>query len=270
MDRTPPKEILEKLRREVNFGCPVANCGVPYLTWHHFDPPWRVREHHDPNGMIALCHTHHDIAEGDRWTVDQLRQMKRQPFITGNSVSASYDYLRKKVVCRVGNLAYNARNVLEIDGERVIGFERDGQGYDRLNVLIRGRDNSIIMEMKNNFWTVFLPTLYDLKCSAQGKEMEILSKDFQTRFEMRFDELTPHSLRDQFPSKNIDRFIDAIGNPDVIPVWTIKGKLRWGNQWIEIRESEVKDLQHGSTVSGTILVNPNSGFSYRGAEFSVG
>ncbi len=270
MDRTPPMEILETLRREVNFGCPVANCGVPYLTWHHFSPPWRVREHHDPKGMIALCHTHHDMAEGCRWTVEQLRQMKSQPFITGDSISASYDYLRRKVVCKVGNLAYNARNVLEIDGERVLGFERDGQGYDRLNVLIRGKDNSIILEMKNNFWTVFLPTIYDLRCSAQGKEMEIRTKDAQTRFEMRFDELTQDNLGAQFPSTHIEEFIEAIGNPAVIPVWTIKGKLRWGSQWLEIHESEVRDLQHGSTVSGTILLNPRSGFSYSKDEFSVG
>jgi hypothetical protein len=196
--------------------------------------------------------------------------MKHQPFIRGDSISSSYDYLRKRVVCRVGNLAYNARNVLEMNGERAIGFERDEQGYDRLNVLIRGNDNSIIMEMKNNFWTVFLPGLYDLRCSAQGKELEIRSKNHHTRFEMRFDELAQESLRAQFTSEHIDAFINAIGNPAVIPVWTIRGRLRWGTEWIEIRESEIEDLRRGGTVSGSILLNPRSGFSYSRDEFSIG
>lgn len=58
LSRTPPIEVRRQLRKEVNFGCPVDGCGIPYLTWHHFDPPWNEKEHHDPNGMLALCANH--------------------------------------------------------------------------------------------------------------------------------------------------------------------------------------------------------------------
>src|SRR5580693_411457 len=63
MTRTPPADIRRALRREVGFVCPVPGCTNPYLTRHHFDPIWRVREHHEPGGLIALCRDHHSQAD---------------------------------------------------------------------------------------------------------------------------------------------------------------------------------------------------------------
>jgi hypothetical protein len=45
--------IVLALRREVNLGCPVAGCGSPFLTWHHFDPPWKLEHHHRPDEFRA-------------------------------------------------------------------------------------------------------------------------------------------------------------------------------------------------------------------------
>jgi hypothetical protein len=58
-----PEHVKEKLRTEVGYGCPI--CRSPFLTWHHFDPPYRVRPHNDPEGMIALCREHSDEADND-------------------------------------------------------------------------------------------------------------------------------------------------------------------------------------------------------------
>lgn len=65
MARNPPKSVLAELRKEVGFGCPVEGCGNPYLTWHHFDPPWSERHHHEPQGIIALCPEHHNAADAN-------------------------------------------------------------------------------------------------------------------------------------------------------------------------------------------------------------
>ena len=51
------------LRKESNFGC--AKCGEPYLTYHHFDPPWNEKHHANPEGMIALCAKHANAANGE-------------------------------------------------------------------------------------------------------------------------------------------------------------------------------------------------------------
>jgi hypothetical protein len=66
VNRTAPVETRKALRREVNFGCPVEDCGVPYLEYHHFDPRFSERPHHDLPGMVALCPTHHGFADGGR------------------------------------------------------------------------------------------------------------------------------------------------------------------------------------------------------------
>ena len=84
--RKPGKEIRDLLRREVNYGCPVrfpdgSGCGCPVLTYHHFDPPWAGNFVHNPDGMIALCKLHNDLADGGMWTDSQLRAMKRTPFV---------------------------------------------------------------------------------------------------------------------------------------------------------------------------------------------
>ena len=56
----------------------MPDCGSPYLTWHHFNPPWSERHHHDPDGMIALCLQHHEQADAGTFTVEQLRDLRQQ------------------------------------------------------------------------------------------------------------------------------------------------------------------------------------------------
>lgn len=269
VSRTPPRAVLEKLRREVNFGCPVADCGEPYLTWHHFDPPWEEQRHHNPEGMIAVCSNHAAQADrgGDRWTREQILEMKKNPFVTEDKISNYYGYLRKNVVCRIGNLAYGVRNILEIGGERVIGFEVDETGYSRLNLLIRDTEGKPILVMENNFWTAVTSELYDLRCSARGKELEIISNDGFTRLKIRFDDIPLDKFRkdllasmrkitlpswvDDFTREMmksmpdmgatmVDSFLNDIGRPAEVPVWTVLGDLRWKNRFLQIRESEAK------------------------------
>lgn len=276
ISRKPPKKVLEQLRKEVNFGCPV--CGIPYLTWHHFDPPWHEKPHHNPDGMIALCPTHASLADGGRWTNEQLREMKRNPFISSDKISETYGYLRKDVVCRIGGIfGYKTNNMIVINGERVIGFRRDGEGYNRLNVLIRDSNNNPILVMEDNFWTANINRLYDLRCSARGKELEIISKDKTTRFKMRFDEYPSEKFKElilegyennmprsielssdnvnQLRKSNIehvDKIISMI-NLEVIPIWSINGILRW-------KDIELNMSRHQTIVNNSITFT--RGFVY--------
>ena len=74
MRREPPDSVKKILRKEVRFGCPIPGCNNPYLEWHHFDPPWAKEEHHRPEGMIALCNTHHKRADAGAFTIEQLKK----------------------------------------------------------------------------------------------------------------------------------------------------------------------------------------------------
>ncbi|WVV46823.1 hypothetical protein THH46_16005 [Pseudomonas sp. NA13] len=75
--KTIPSSVMLALRSEVGFGCPVKDCGNPYLEYHHFDPPVSVRAHNEPQGMIALCAQHHKKADGGAYTNEQLHALKK-------------------------------------------------------------------------------------------------------------------------------------------------------------------------------------------------
>src|SRR5690348_4262835 len=79
--RRPPAAVQRVLRQEVGYGCPAdvdgVPCGNPYLEWAHFDPPWNVKHHHNPEGMIALCHEHHTKFDAGALSLDQWKELKR-------------------------------------------------------------------------------------------------------------------------------------------------------------------------------------------------
>jgi hypothetical protein len=77
LSRTPPIQVTREIRSEVGFSCPIDRCGNPYLTWHHFDPPWSIEQHHRPEGMVALCREHADKADAGAFTDDQVHEHAR-------------------------------------------------------------------------------------------------------------------------------------------------------------------------------------------------
>ena len=78
-NRQPNAEMRKILRSEVNFGCPVETCRSPFLSWHHFDPPWNEIKENHAEGIIALCETCHRHADGGSYTKDYLHELKQNP-----------------------------------------------------------------------------------------------------------------------------------------------------------------------------------------------
>lgn len=163
MNRTPPIEVRRTLRQQVGFGCPVPNCGNPYLEWHHFDPPWHVNQHHNPDGMIALCSQHHPQADAGAFTLDQLHEFKRNAV---KSVGAKFDWLRHRLLATVGgNHFLETYEIFRLKGNRIIWFNRNEEGHLLLN-LRPVREARLIME--ENFWLTH-GNLADLECPPSGR-----------------------------------------------------------------------------------------------------
>ena len=59
-----------------------------------------------------------------------------------------YGYLRPDFVCIAGAVAYRAENMLIIEGKRIIGFEKDDEEHNRLNVLLRDTTGNIISQFR--------------------------------------------------------------------------------------------------------------------------
>lgn len=173
MERKPPQEVLRILRREVGFGCPVPDCRNPYLTWHHFDPPWSQRQHHNPEGMIALCREHHDKADAGAFTVAQLRVLKSEWAESRVEVGGRFDWMRRELLAVVGgNFYLDTPVILEFRREKAIWFERDDEGHFLLNVRMLTTTGEPRTRIENNFW-VLRGSPADVEAPPSGRRVRV-------------------------------------------------------------------------------------------------
>lgn len=169
MNRTPPVPVRRALRQEVGFGCPVQDCGNPYLSWHHFDPPWSEREHHDPPGMIALCAEHHSKADAGAFDKEQLRQLKRDPFAKGRAVKGRFDWLRNELLLVVGGMFYLRTPIaVQVGGRPIVSTTRDSDGHALLNVNMLSTSGRPRMVMVESYWLSHGEP-DDLECPPNGR-----------------------------------------------------------------------------------------------------
>jgi hypothetical protein len=153
MRREPSVAVRRELAEEVGFGCPVEGCGSPYLTWHHFDPPWAMRQHHEPDGMVALCRDHHPEADSGAFTIEQLRDMKREGRDRNNAIGARFNWMRDKLLAVVGgNFYYETPIVLRVQQLPVVWFNRDPSGRLLVNLQMLSTSGQPRMAMIDNFW----------------------------------------------------------------------------------------------------------------------
>ncbi|MDB5524788.1 MAG: motif domain protein [Rhizobium sp.] len=147
--RTPPVAVRRFLRAEVGFGCPI--CGSPHLAYHHFDPPWSLEKHHNPEGMIALCARHHDAADAGAFANEQLIELKTRKSL---QVGSKFDWRRNHTVFVCGgSYAYNCESMLRMSGIDIIYFQKDDDGYDTLSLNIYDVCMNLIFSMhRNDCW----------------------------------------------------------------------------------------------------------------------
>jgi hypothetical protein len=167
--RTPPKAIWMALAEEVGFGCPVEGCGIPYLTWHHFDPPWKERQHHDPRGMIALCEPHHSAADVGAYTSEQLREMKAQGRDRARALEGRFEWRRRNLLAVVGGLfLYEVPVAVRLQQTPLIWFNRDDKHQLLLNVAMPSTVEEPRLRIDDNFW-IEVGNPKTVECPPSGK-----------------------------------------------------------------------------------------------------
>lgn len=199
MNRTPPIDVRRILRKEVGFGCPVEGCGSPYLYWHHFDPTWEEKEHHNPDGMIALCAEHHKKADYGAFSKTQLKALKANCKDKNRIISGRFDWMRNDLLAVLGsNFFYEIPILIQYKQSPVIWFNRDDNGYFLLNVrMLSGlREPRLIIE--DNYWiSEGSPT--ELESPPSGKSLKIVY-DNGDMLRIEFTELkTSESLIKKYP-----------------------------------------------------------------------
>ncbi len=171
MNRTPPTEVMRTLRQEVGFGCHVPGCGNPYLHWHHFDPPWHIRQHHDPAGMIALCSEHHGKADAGAFTWEQLNAFKATA--QDRPVGGRFDWLRRDLIVRVGtNFSFKTPTVLTYGPHPLIWFTRDAEQHLLVNIQLANPAGDPRPVMRESYW-VLSGKPVDVVSPRSGKNIDI-------------------------------------------------------------------------------------------------
>lgn len=215
LDRMPnryiPVRVRRSLRREVNWGCPASDCGSPFLTYHHFAPPFRAFNEstaHDPKGMIALCMAHAAQADGGVFTDSQLKELKMSPFLTGDLVAGRNQWLRYNTLLRCGsNIFLNIKRLLTVCNKPMIWFNRNSDGYLELSMNITDNDGNPLFVMENNDWLVSGP-LNDLEAKPRGRDIVIKSRQSGFWINLGFHDEDIDALRTEIEERAVERAVE--------------------------------------------------------------
>ncbi len=218
--RSPYEWVKTALRQEVGFCCPVKGCGSPYLTWHHFDPPWRVEHHHRPEGMIALCQEHARKADYGAFTDDQLRELKREGKSRALEVRGRFDWMRQDLLAAVGgNFYYQTNVIFEIGTVHCIWFDRDEDSNLLLNFRMPTITECPRAQIDQNFWSV-IPAISEVVCPPSGRLIEV-SYGNGDRFRAEFyDAASQEELAARYPTSRVTDWSSSISFPlTVVELW---------------------------------------------------
>ena len=179
MNRNPPTSVVRALRQEVGFGCPIRRsgrpCGNPYLEYHHFDPEWAVAQHHNPDGMIALCHEHHAKAGGGAFPLDYLKKLKLEA--AASTVQGHFDWLlRDYIVVMGGAFAANTTIPIAYSDRPIISFFRDPSGLLLMNLDMPTASIAPRLRMWESTWYE-RGEPKDMECPPSGRLLKVHYKN---------------------------------------------------------------------------------------------
>jgi hypothetical protein len=192
MNRTPPEDVRRLLRKEVGFGCPVEGCDSPYLTWHHFDPPWIERQHHEAAGMVAPCVQHHGEADHDVWTRDQLRAFKDPGRNRATErVGGRFRWKRDRLILLAGGNWWSGCSILLRCGSvPIIWLTRDPDGYELLNLDLFDEKGTARLSLRNNDWIVDRG-VEDLECAPRKTALSVKTAALGAELSVSFQRAEP-------------------------------------------------------------------------------
>lgn len=247
-----PFEVKRILREEVGFGCPVKDCGNPYLEYHHFDPPVHERPHNEPEGMIALCTHHHKKADGGAFTIEQLHALKADR-TNASIVKGKLDWLRRDLMAIVGGcFYYETPRIIVIDDHELVSLKRDSDGYLRLSINMLSLASEERLIVRENSWeNIGAPT--DLRSPPQGRELEVMYHNGDY-LHLRFVELND-------VNEACDRYKTNIFHSQEkhmrFPITAVEVNMKIGGTNIELSQESTKF--GGAVVSGGFMLNCGAG-----------
>ncbi|WP_379159404.1 HNH endonuclease signature motif containing protein [Paenibacillus sp. sgz5001063] len=255
--RIPPTEIRRELRKEIDFGCPIQGCGSPFLEYHHFNPPWHEGHTHNLEGMIALCPSHHIMADRGTWTIKELELLKKQK--ANNKVNPVrgklYWNLINSVVMAGSNfLIVQDRLSLRVLENEIFGLSENENGQMTLNALLRDQSGEIIIHIIDNDIIVAPDKINDFVCNASGNKIRIESRKSQIYLEF--------SIKREKINKMPQDLVNLISSAQVeIPLISLKAKVISNLFDISIQNNQIvldfRKLGYDKTSLSNRIIGPS-------------
>jgi hypothetical protein len=264
--------VAVQLRQEVHFRCPVPGCGYPILTYHHFDPPWNVREHNEPEGMIALCHVCHDKADGTGgglWTKEQLRTFKRSP-PNHPPTQETLLFLEPSLspLYRIGgNYLLDTRYVVFSESP-IVWQTRSPDGTVLFSFDLRGEDGATALMVRENSLSIDDLKVWDFRLNTRGNHLLVKPQRGQIALDLHLkryslaevSELMKKDSVKSFPPEIGQRCVNSDGDVLLIDFRTAELYVR-PNLYLPVRSGEIRMGRDGGGVAkGNYICDGGIGF----------
>ncbi|MEZ5943161.1 MAG: hypothetical protein R3C18_17340 [Planctomycetaceae bacterium] len=192
---TIPAGVIRQLRQEVGYGCPI--CRSPFLTFHHFDPPYHIEPHNRPEGMIALCREHHDEADSGHYSKNELRQLKLSQNNVDDVLGAFPSWKKPNLLIRLAGFYVMGTGFrLSLGGETVVLISRTESNMLSLSFTAKGEQGETLVRMVDNIFEACPDNIHDLQCAAKKSRVRLWLKQRDIGLELTFQRMEFTKLND--------------------------------------------------------------------------
>jgi hypothetical protein len=199
MDNKGKTAAIKVLRREVGFGCPI--CRSPFLTWHHFDPPWDVEKHWRPEGIIAMCPICHADADkkgesAGAYSKGELRALKESNR-SNQDVKGYFPTWQDKesLLVRVGGCYTDtSAPVILINDIPQITVGKNEAGILSLSFELRNKNDDILVKMEENWFDAYPSNIHDMIIEPKTKKVKVWLTQEDIGLDLSFRRVTMAEL----------------------------------------------------------------------------
>jgi hypothetical protein len=152
-----PAEVRRLVRRECGYGCVI--CGLAFVTYEHFDPPFEEATEHKPEGIALLCWACHHKKSSRMWSPQKVAAARSNPITFKNGFAHDAFDLTAPFSLRLGtSTVENVSSIVKTqEGERWLSIEAPevAGGPVRLSAAFFDKQGTHSLTIDGNEWRVF-------------------------------------------------------------------------------------------------------------------
>ncbi|MEO6248798.1 MAG: HNH endonuclease [Sphingomicrobium sp.] len=193
LSRHIPTDVARAVRERCGFGC--ARCAATIYEYEHFLPDFKDASQHDPDKIVLLCPTCHELATKGFLPKEQVAEISANPkAIQQGFSSQDLPFFRGIPTIKFGEngvLLHQVVQPIVVGGQPRMFFNppESGSLATRINFEFSDGSGSPLLRVIDNEWQVFTG---DWDFEMSGNRYKFSDKDRATLLVLRFN--APHFL----------------------------------------------------------------------------